>query len=40
VVLTSGTLRVIDLTVSEVRSAVREGQDAKALYEGSTASDY
>ena len=33
-------LRVLDLTSAEVRRAVSEAQDAKALYESNIASDY
>ncbi len=33
-------LRVLDLTRAEVREAVAEAQDAKALYESHIASDY
>jgi type III restriction enzyme len=35
-----GKLRVLDLTREEVRKAVAEGKDAKALYGGAFASDY
>jgi hypothetical protein len=34
------TLRVLDLTKESVRKAVRDGADAKALYESDAAVDY
>ncbi|WP_272028110.1 DEAD/DEAH box helicase [Kocuria rosea] len=37
---TGGTLRVLDLTKSTVREAIRNATDAKELYEASLASDY
>ena len=37
---TGGVLRVLDLTKHHVRQAVRDGQDAKALYESGVARDY
>lgn len=37
---TSSTLRVLDITKSHVRDAIREAQSAKALYESDLASDY
>jgi type III restriction enzyme len=37
---TSGTLRVLDVTKTNVRQAIRDAQSAKALYESELASDY
>lgn len=37
---TGGTLRVLDLTKDKVRQAVRDAQDAEALYRGPVAHDY
>lgn len=37
---TSNTLRVLDITKTRVRDAIREAQSAKALYESELASDY
>lgn len=37
---TDGTLRVLDLTRSGVRQAVRDATDAKALYQSGVAADY
>ena len=38
--LADGTLRVLDLTEESVRVAVRNAEDAEALYLGTTAADY
>lgn len=37
---TRGVLKVLDLTKQHVRQAVRDGKDAKALYESAIAGDY
>ena len=37
---TGGVLKVLDLTKHHVRQAVRDGKDAKALYESGIAGDY
>ena len=37
---TSGKLRVLDITKSTVREAIRDAQSARALYESDLASDY
>lgn len=37
---TGGKLRVLDITKTQVRSAIRDAQSAKALYESGLASDY
>lgn len=37
---TGGVLRVLDLTKHHVRQAVRDGKDAKALYDSAVAYDY
>ncbi|MCE0486369.1 hypothetical protein [Ornithinimicrobium sediminis] len=36
----AGDLRVLDMTKPHVRSAVRQTEDAKALYTGDVATDY
>lgn len=37
---TGGKLRVLDITKTEVREAIRDAQSAKALYESGVAADY